>query len=104
MSNTLRYKVCFIFIIALVLRGWAVVTMPEQDKVLKHDAYRYEQIARSILNGEGFSKDGTPIAWRGPLYPYFIASVYRLCGANPDIVRMIQIILGAAICLVIYII
>ena len=104
MDNTLRYKVCFIFIVALVLRGWVVLTMPEQEKVLKHDDSRYEQIAISILNGEGFSKDGTPIAWRGPLYPYFIALVYRLCGTNPDIVRLIQIILGAGLCLVIYII
>ncbi|TAN61326.1 hypothetical protein EPN16_03495, partial [bacterium] len=99
-----RGKLAVIFILALAFRLGAVLSMSPEQKVLKHDDNRYEQIAKAILKGEGFSKEGKPIAWRGPVYPYFIAGVYKVFGSNPDIIRIIQAIAGSFLCLLVYLI
>jgi 4-amino-4-deoxy-L-arabinose transferase-like glycosyltransferase len=52
---------------------------------LRHDARDYDVHARSIAQGEGFSKTlayGRPTAFRPPGYPYFLAGVYRLAGVE----------------------
>lgn len=100
----IRVKLAVIFILALALRLGAVLNMPPEQKLLKHDDNRYEQIAKAIMRGEGFSKDGKPIAWRGPVYPYFIAGVYKLSSSNPDIIRFIQAIAASFLCLLVFLI
>lgn len=102
MRKSTKFKLTIIFILALSLRLIAILSMPAENKSLEHDAYRYDQIARSILAGEGFSKDGKPIAWRGPVYPYFLALIYKVFGFNTDVVRTIQAIIASILCLVVY--
>lgn len=99
-----RVKLAVIFILALVLRLGAVLNMSPEQKVLKHDDYRYEQIAKAIMRGEGFSKNGKPIAWRAPVYPYFIAGAYTLSSSNPDIIRFIQAVASSFLCLLVFLI
>ena len=68
---------------ALVLRIAYVNDTP--GYVLRHDAVDYDVHARSIAQGEGFSKTlahGRPTAFRPPGYPYFLAGVYRLGGRD----------------------
>jgi len=100
MLKSIKFRLIIIIILALGLRLITVVVMPAESKILEHDAYRYDQIARSILAGEGFSKDGKPIAWRAPIYPHFLAAIYRVFGFNTDIVRIIQAILASLLCLI----
>jgi 4-amino-4-deoxy-L-arabinose transferase-like glycosyltransferase len=88
--------------VALSIRLYAWATMEPSLKIVKSDDYRYDQIAMSMLHGEGFAKDGEPIAWRGPGYPFFLAGIYYVFGHNPDAVRVIQCILGALLCVLIY--
>jgi 4-amino-4-deoxy-L-arabinose transferase-like glycosyltransferase len=53
--------------------------------VLRHDAHDYDVHARSIAEGQGFSKTlahGRPTAFRPPGYPYFLGGVYRIFGVD----------------------
>lgn len=104
MHKSAKVKLSLIILFALCSRIIAVVNMDPESKLLKHDDYRYDQIAKSILEGEGFAKDGKPIAWRGPVYPYFLAGIYKVFGHNPDIARIIQAVISAFLCVLIYII
>jgi 4-amino-4-deoxy-L-arabinose transferase-like glycosyltransferase len=64
---------------ALVLRLAYVDATP--DYALRHDAVDYDVHARSIAEGEGFSKTfahGRPTAFRPPGYPYFLGAVYHV--------------------------
>jgi Dolichyl-phosphate-mannose-protein mannosyltransferase len=73
----------------------------------RHDARDYDVHARSIAEGEGFSKTiayGRPTAFRPPGYPYFLGGVYRVFGVEraPDprryrAARIAQAFVGAAI-------
>src|SRR4051794_14680607 len=70
-------------VLALVLRLLYVDATPAY--VLRHDARDYELHAQSIAVGEGYSRHvayGRPTAFRPPGYPYFLAGVYRLAGAE----------------------
>jgi 4-amino-4-deoxy-L-arabinose transferase-like glycosyltransferase len=75
--------------------------------VLRHDARDYDVHARSIAEGQGFSKTlahGRPTAFRPPGYPYFLGAVYRAFGveraANPRrlrVARIAQAFVGTAV-------
>jgi 4-amino-4-deoxy-L-arabinose transferase-like glycosyltransferase len=62
------------------------------------DMAHYDQLARSILDGEGFQSDGRVTAYRPPGYPVFIAGIYLLSGHSPGAVRIVQAFLGALSC------
>jgi len=66
------------------------------------DASEYDHLAINILYGKGFSDDGKPNAFREPLYPYFLASIYYTFGYNYMAVRIIQALFGALICIIIF--
>ena len=62
------------------------------------DALEYETEAIRILEGRP-----TPgVYWHAPLYPYFIAGVYALGDWSPRRVALVQAVLGAAACLLLY--
>src|SRR5262245_24634163 len=58
------------------------------------DGFVYDAWARAIqtdwIGGETF--------YQAPLYPYFLATVYSIFGHEPMAVRLVQIVLGAASC------
>lgn len=77
-----------------------------------YDTVHYDKAARSIVAGEGFGKGytfseveefqseyGLP-----PAYPVFLAANYYIFGQNFFMVRVIQSILGALICLLVFLI
>jgi 4-amino-4-deoxy-L-arabinose transferase-like glycosyltransferase len=73
---------------AFVLRVAYVDATP--DYVLRHDAVDYDVHARSIAQGEGFSKTlahGRPTAFRPPGYPYFLGAVYHVFKADRESVK-----------------
>lgn len=53
----------------------------------------YRQRANEALSGQWLSSESH---FRGPLYPWFLAEVFRLFGESPHPVRVIQLVLGAA--------
>jgi 4-amino-4-deoxy-L-arabinose transferase-like glycosyltransferase len=90
---------------ALVLRLAYVDATP--DYVLRHDAVDYDVHARSIAQGEGFSKTlahGRPTAFRPPGYPYFLGAVYHVFKADREplkervhVARIAQAFVGTAL-------
>ena len=58
--------------------------------------YGYElgRVARAIAAGEGFSSplrdlDTGPTAWFTPIYPYFVAGIFKLLGIYSEMSRVI---------------
>jgi 4-amino-4-deoxy-L-arabinose transferase-like glycosyltransferase len=65
------------------------------------DSRIHMQIVRSLLAGGGYALDGEPVASTPPLYVFFLAGLYGL-GATPAAVRVLQALLGACGCLLLY--
>jgi 4-amino-4-deoxy-L-arabinose transferase-like glycosyltransferase len=90
---------------AFVLRLAYVDATP--DYTLRHDAVDYDVHARSIAQGEGFSKTlahGRPTAFRPPGYPFFLGAVYHVFKADRDpvkerarVARIAQAFVGTAL-------
>jgi len=55
------------------------------------DDRHYADLAASLLGGEGLSFDGFQSAYRMPLFPLLLA----LCGADPDVTRILLATLGS---------
>lgn len=63
------------------------------------DAAVFDERAREIASGD--LRGGADFV-HAPLYAYFLGAVYAFLGSDPWIVRLVQAILGAASCLVLY--
>ena len=63
--------------------------------VLIGDGRHYDLWARGISGGSWL---GSEVFYQAPLYPYFLAIVYSTLGDGPWIVRLVQIVLGSASC------
>jgi hypothetical protein len=63
--------------------------------VLIGDGRQYDLWARGISGGSWL---GTEVFYQAPLYPYFLAVVYSTLGDGPWVVRLVQIALGSASC------
>ncbi len=64
------------------------------------DALYHHQWARAILSRVEFINDAY---FRAPLYPFFLALLYRLFGVNLLVVRLVQAAVGGASCGLVYI-
>ncbi|MBI3970044.1 MAG: glycosyltransferase family 39 protein [Chloroflexi bacterium] len=91
--------------IALALRLAYSATLPPQIVVtFEADPLTYDQIARNLAAGRGFTgasfyyPPGTehPTAFWDPLYPLFLAGLYFVFGHSVVVVRVAQALLGAA--------
>lgn len=94
-----------IFIIALLLRVFSVI-QAEPKKALYSDAKEYDEIAMHIVSGHGYianieGKD-LPTTRRTPGYPLFLAGIYKVFGHSYLAVQIIQAILGALCCVIIF--
>jgi 4-amino-4-deoxy-L-arabinose transferase-like glycosyltransferase len=68
------------------------------------DAIAYHQLATSLVEDRGFSKpEGSPTAFRPPLYPFFLSLAYRFFGKDNYLaVRVIQAALGTLTVVLLY--
>lgn len=70
------------------------------------DGVGYEQIARNLLEGYGFSMEAAPPYLpdmiRTPGYPLFIAAIYWLFGYRPEMVTLAQNLLSLGLLLIGY--
>jgi tetratricopeptide (TPR) repeat protein len=94
---TPRRAVLGIFLVALLLRGAYVREIsaaPFLDLRLG-DAEAYHEWALRIAGGEWL---GHEIFYQAPLYPYVLASIYKIAGDSTTAVRIVQAIVGASSC------
>ncbi|MCK4463330.1 MAG: glycosyltransferase family 39 protein, partial [Candidatus Omnitrophica bacterium] len=98
----IKKKILFIFIIAFALRILYLAFSGQPQIGL--DSQWYNQVAESIAKGQGFSVNGAPTAYTVPIYPLFLAGIYKLFSSNVNWVFTFQIFLGAINCVLIYII
>ena len=90
--------------LALVVRLGYALTLPREIVVtFEADPITYDQIARNIAAGRGFSGasfyyppgSDVPTAFWDALYPYFLAAIYTVAGHSVATVRVTQALLGA---------
>lgn len=62
------------------------------------DADSYDHLAKAIAGGDWL---GDRVFYQAPLYPYFLAVLYKVFGHNLNLVRMVQLSLGAFNCVVV---
>lgn len=65
---------------------------------LSLDAASYDRLAGTIAGGDWL---GDKIFYQAPLYPYFLAVLYKGFGHHLDLVRLVQLFLGAVNCVII---
>ncbi|MBN1922329.1 MAG: glycosyltransferase family 39 protein [Anaerolineae bacterium] len=95
-AQRLRLSALLILLLSLLLRAAWIARFPA-NAIEPVDAEGYHLIARNILAGNGFSMmweaPFCPTALRTPLYPLFLAGVYRLLGAEPERAVLVQLLL-----------
>ena len=62
---------------------------------LMGDSRQYDAWAQRIAGGQWI---GTEVFYQTPLYPYWLAIIFRTAGHDLDAVRLVQALLGAASC------
>jgi tetratricopeptide (TPR) repeat protein len=106
MSKPFRKELYFIlglFIFAFLIRFIylnQVKSSPLFDVPLL-DAKYHDQWAQTILKGQDFEKG---VFFRAPLYPYFLALVYKIFGHSFYMARLIQFLIGSLSCVLVYLI
>ena len=66
---------------------------------LDTDSVMYDRWAKAIVDGNWIGKF---LFYQDPLYPYFLAALYRVFGRDLFIVRCVQIFLGLAVIYLVY--
>jgi tetratricopeptide (TPR) repeat protein len=84
----------FVALLVRLLYLWQVSHAPFFDLRLG-DAQAYHAWAQRIAGGEWLGRD---VFYQAPLYPYFLALIYRTLGDSVVIVRLIQACIGATSC------
>ena len=103
-------------LVALAIRLVVMVfLLPEQLEPQRdhwHFGYEAGRIARSIVQGRGFSSplfgDTGPTAWMTPVYPYLVAGVFKLCGTYTKLSAIILLsmnaLMSALVCVLVFLI
>ncbi len=90
-----------IFILAFCLRliyTLQIETLPT-FKALIVDAFSYNEWAKNIIQNSWL---GDKVFYQAPLYPYFIALIYKIFGIKLFAVRIVQVLMSSATCLLYY--
>ncbi|KPJ50548.1 hypothetical protein AMJ40_02490, partial [candidate division TA06 bacterium DG_26] len=77
-----------------------LISSPDFDSPIM-DAQYHDEWALSISRGDWI---GEEVFFRAPLYPYFLAAIYRVFGHGYYLPRLIQLIAGSISCLLVYLI
>ena len=102
MFKTHNFWIVILFFVAFVIRLYAVTHITPQEKIPRSDAQHYDEIATNIVEGNGFMSQKRLTASREPIYPLFLASIYKLCGHNYEAVHIIQSLISASLCVFIF--
>ncbi len=95
-------QIAVIFLLAVTVRMVFVITAPPANGDAKS---RYIATAVNVLDGHGFSVDQQSPYTTGeatvPVYPLFIASTYKLFGRREMAVKVLQVLIDLATCLLV---
>lgn len=97
-----KYIVAGIFILALVLRLFHLQQIKSHDPFFalpSVDPRVYHAWAVEISEGNWL---GTEVFFNSPLYPYFLAVIYKIFGQSFFVAKLIQFLMGSFSCLLIY--
>ena len=92
----------FVFGIALVVRLLHFREISLHDPFFtigSVDGQIYDEWARQLLAGDWLGKG---VLYLGPLYPIFIAAVYSVFGEDLPVLKLVQAVLGAATCVLVW--
>lgn len=88
----------FILTVGGVLAGIFVLShlfFAQRSFALDNDAGQFHAIAQSLAGGRGFVDPSSPrTSDREPVYPLFLAAVYRLAGSRPWVAIFFQAVVG----------
>ena len=87
------------FLISFLIRIYFVLFL---RKIPDADELNYDVYAISLLERHQFGTDGVSGAYITPFYPMFLAGIYFLFGHNYLVVQIVQALLGALVCLMVY--
>jgi 4-amino-4-deoxy-L-arabinose transferase-like glycosyltransferase len=88
-----------------LLVGLAMVLVVFRAQSLVDDApdpYYFGEMGKSVARGEPLSEYGTLLHRRSPMYPLFIGAVYSVFGENPMAVYLLQCLLMAGTCWLVF--
>ncbi|NOZ27275.1 MAG: glycosyltransferase family 39 protein [Chloroflexi bacterium] len=92
-----------IFLLALALRLAYVTLFVGWDYVPQRDAAEYSAIAANLAAGHGYRlPSGELTAIRPPLFPLLLAGVYAIFGVHYGAALVVQGLLGALTCVIVY--
>src|SRR5215216_1998232 len=103
-----------ILVAAVLIRIPIAIYMGDQITVLPgiQDQVSYDALARSLLDGRGYSftenwypftPANTPTAHWSFIYPLYLAGIYAVTGYHPLLARVVQgVVSGVLICLLVY--
>lgn len=95
-------KIFLVFVLALVVRlGFLIFFSPVSLE--GSDASYYNEVALNIVSGKGITYRQETFSIT-PAYPLFLAGIYKVFGQSYDVVRIVQAILSALTCVLIYLI
>lgn len=105
--NQRKRILIIIFIIAFLARFLVTVYLSDpsrRHRIYSGDSLSYNGLAISLIEGNGYRDPGSGklTSVRPPLYPLFLAGVYSVFGQNIFTVSLIQLILSAWTCLLIF--
>lgn len=109
MSNAVKKELIFlllVFFFAFILRiSYCFFFKENIFYIQTHifgDTQDYIQISQNFLSGKGLISSPDRIAFRPPLYPLFLSGVYYLFGDGYWPIRIVQSILDALTCMMVY--
>jgi 4-amino-4-deoxy-L-arabinose transferase-like glycosyltransferase len=106
-GSTLRLRVAWaagvlvVFALALLVRAlWASYAEADPADGRLDDSVFYDYAARSLADGRGYVSPwtGEETALFPPGYPFFLAGLYAVFGADPQVGESANVLLGAATC------
>jgi 4-amino-4-deoxy-L-arabinose transferase-like glycosyltransferase len=84
--------------LAMVFIGFHVQTLVDNT----FDPYSFGEMGKSLARGDGFAPFGSLIQRRAPLYPLMIGAVYFVFGEQSTLVLLLQCVLFAGTCLLVF--
>lgn len=99
--NKINFILPAIFLIALLPR---LILAFYSTEIPTYDAAGYDERAISMLEGKGFIMNAKPTSFKEPFYSFLLLTIYFFYGHSYLAVRIIQAILGAFTCCIIFLI
>lgn len=95
--------ITLIFVVAIAVRIWFSWPALVGQRTLEGDESHYYKLAISTIKTGRLMLDGTPSAYRMPLFPLFLAPIYILFGNSTFTPIPIILFLNSLICVEVYI-